>query len=148
MLPHAPLPLWLGPTRPIEFVIEANDDRMKIGADADRSNRVEIVVLAAEVVEIILDLAGEIFDEPELDPDADRKAGAVVGEDLRCDGHSGTYRREADGAEEIVCVAHVHPGAAHLGVEQPIVRSITKPSGQSGKPLGLGGEAFLRDGCS
>jgi hypothetical protein len=34
---------------------------VEIGAYADRGNGVEIVVLAAEVVEIIFDLAGEIF---------------------------------------------------------------------------------------
>ena len=43
--------------RPIEPVIEADDDRVEIGAYADRGNGVEIVVLAAEVVKVILDLA-------------------------------------------------------------------------------------------
>jgi hypothetical protein len=51
------LQLWLGATRPIELVIEANDDRVEIGAYADRSNRVEVVVLAAEIVEVIFDLS-------------------------------------------------------------------------------------------
>jgi len=53
--------LGLGAARPIKPLIEADDDRVEIGADADRGNGVEIVVLAAEVVEVILDLAGEIF---------------------------------------------------------------------------------------
>jgi len=53
--------LGLGAARPIEPVIEANDDRVEIGANADRRNGVEIVILAPEVIEIILDLAGEIF---------------------------------------------------------------------------------------
>jgi hypothetical protein len=53
--------LGLGAARPTEPVIEANDDRVEIGANADRRNGVEIVILAPEVIEIILDLAGEIF---------------------------------------------------------------------------------------
>ena len=53
--------LGLGAARPIEPVIEANGDRVEIGANADRRNSVEIVVPAAEVIEIVFDLAGEIF---------------------------------------------------------------------------------------
>ena len=49
--------LRLGAARPIEPVIEADDDRVEIGAYADRGNGVEIVVLAAEVVKVIFDLA-------------------------------------------------------------------------------------------
>jgi hypothetical protein len=74
--------LGLGAARPIEPVIEANDDRVEIGAHADRRKGVEIVVLAAEVIEIILDLAGEIFHQPEFDSRADSEPGPVVGEDL------------------------------------------------------------------
>jgi hypothetical protein len=46
--------LGLGAARPIEPVIEANGDRVEIGANADRRNGVEIVVPAAEVIEIAL----------------------------------------------------------------------------------------------
>jgi len=58
LLPGLTIWLWLGAARPIELVIEANDDRVEIGVYADRGNRVEIVVLAAEIVEVILDLGG------------------------------------------------------------------------------------------
>jgi hypothetical protein len=58
LLPGLTIWLWLGAARPIELVIEANDDRVEIGVYADRGNRVEIVVLAAEIVEVILDLSG------------------------------------------------------------------------------------------
>ena len=74
--------LRLGAARPIETIIEADDDRVEIGAYADRRNAAEIVVLAAEVIEIILDLAGEIFHQPEFDSRADSEPGPVVGEDL------------------------------------------------------------------
>ena len=57
---------------------------MKIGVYADRGNEVEIVVLAAEIVEIILNLGGEIFYQPEFDPGADGESGALIGEDLSC----------------------------------------------------------------
>src|SRR5262249_39555977 len=116
---------------------------------ADRGNGAEIVVLGAEVVEVILDLAGEIFYEPELDSRADGETGAVVGDDC---GGGGCARSRASCracGEEVFCVPNVQPGAASLGIEQPIVRGITEPSSQSGKPLGLRREAFLRDGfCS
>ena len=133
--------LGLRATRPIELVIEANDDRVEIGAYADRGNRVEIVVLGAEIVEVIFDLAREVFDQTEFDAGADGETGASVGKDLRRGGE-----RSSRG-EKIFCVAHVHPGAARLGVEQPVIGGIAEPPGQSGKPLGLRREAFLRDGC-
>jgi hypothetical protein len=55
---------------------------VEIGVHADRGNEAEIVVFATEIVEIILDLAGEIFHEAEFDPGADSESGAVIGEDL------------------------------------------------------------------
>ena len=135
--------LRLGTARPIEPVIQSNDDRVEIGVYADRGNEVEIVVLGAEIVEIILNLGGEIFYQPEFDPGADGESGAVVGEDLSC----GSNRRAS--GKKILGISGTHPGAAGLGVEQPIVRGVADPSGQSGKPLGLRREAFLPDGrCS
>ena len=73
-----PCPLGLGTARPIELVIETDRQSVEIGVYTDRGNRVEIVALAAEVVEIILDLAGEIFYEPEFDSGADGETGPVV----------------------------------------------------------------------
>jgi hypothetical protein len=48
---------------------------VEIGVYADRGNEVEIVLLAAEIVEIILNLGGEIFYQPEFDPGADGECG-------------------------------------------------------------------------
>ena len=47
--------------------------------------------------------------------------------------------------KKILGISDVHPGAATLRIEQPIVRSMTNPSGQSGKPLGRRCEAFRRN---
>src|SRR5262249_32690726 len=84
----------------------------------------------------------EIFYQPEFDPGADGESGAVVGDDL--------IRNASDAArgKDVLSVSDVHPGAASLGVEQPIVRSITHPSGHSGKPLSLRREPLLRKGST
>jgi ATP dependent DNA ligase domain len=135
-----PLQLWLGAAGPIELVIEANDDRVEIGAYADRRNCVEVVVFAAEIVEVVLNLGGEVFDQTEFDAGADGETGTVVGEDLSC-----SSNRRASG-KKILGIPDIHPGAARLAVEQPVIGGIAEPPGQSGKPLGLRREAFLRDG--
>src|SRR5215467_745773 len=104
--------LRLGAARPVEPVIEANNDRVQIGAYAGRRNEIEIVVLAAKVVEIIFDLAGEIFHEPKFDAGADSESGAVVGEDLSCGSNT-----PASG-KKILGIGNAHPSPAALGIKQ------------------------------
>src|SRR5215472_673346 len=101
-----------------------------------------IVVLAAEVVEIIFDLGGDIFHEPQFDPGANSETAASVGEDLRCSSNT-----TASSGKKIFCVAHVHPGAASLGIEQPVIGGIAEAPSRGCEPLGLRRKAFLRDGC-
>ena len=57
---------------------------MHIGLDGDRRDRSEIIVFAAEIVEVVFDLGRDIFDQAELDPGADREAGPIIGEILGC----------------------------------------------------------------
>src|SRR6516164_8322377 len=136
----AALRLRLGAARPIELVIEANDDRVEIGVYADRGNRNEIVVFGAEVVEVILDLGGDIFDQPKLDAGADGKPASVNVGDLCSSSDSGW-------GEKIISVGNAHPGAARLGVEQPVVRGIAEAPSRGCKPLRVRREPFLRGGC-
>ena len=56
--------LRLGAAGPIELVIEPNGQSVEIGLHAYGRNRIEIVVLAPEIVEVIFDLAGEVFYQP------------------------------------------------------------------------------------
>src|SRR5262249_19133666 len=87
--------LWLGAARPIDLVIDADGQGVEIGAHTDGRDRIEIIVLAAEIVEIVLDLARDVLNEPKLDAGANRKAGAVVSENLRCRGSTPRVTRRS-----------------------------------------------------
>ena len=63
--------LGLGAARPIEPVIETDNKRVEVGLHAHGRDRVEIVVPATEIVEVIFDFRREIFNQTELDTDAD-----------------------------------------------------------------------------
>src|SRR5262249_9622100 len=125
---HHHFRLWLWAPRPIELIIDAGCQHVQIGAYGHRRNRREIIIFATEIVEVILDLAGDIFYEAKLNSDADGKTGTSIGKDLRRRGDARRRVRRRSG-QKIFCVPSFHPGAATLGVEQPIVSGVTNPSG-------------------
>ena len=61
--------LWLGAARPVELVIDADCQGVEVRADGDRRDP-EIVVSAAEIVEVVLDLAGDVLNQPEFNAGA------------------------------------------------------------------------------
>src|SRR5262249_18127107 len=155
-MPHSPLfrvsPffwLWLGAARPIELVIDAGCQHVQIGTYGHRRNRREIIIFAAEIVEVILDLAGDIFYQAKLDANPDCKASPIITDDLRGEGSSGwNLLRGGDlCGEKIFSVLDVHPGTASLSVKEPVVRGVADPTSQGGKPQRMRGEALLSDGA-
>src|SRR6516165_9195125 len=92
-------------TRPIETVVETQNQRIHVGADADWSQH-EVIVLAAEIVEVEFDLAREILGQAVLEPEAGGKARAIGADGL------GT-----GGGQIILGVTDMHPGAAGFAVK-------------------------------
>ena len=83
--------LGLRAARPIELIIEAYGQGVEIGLHAYGRDRVEIVVLCAEIIEVVFDLTCKILDQTEFDADAYSKASAIISQDLRGDGRPGGY---------------------------------------------------------
>src|SRR3974377_472719 len=113
-------------TRPIETVVETQNQRIHVGADADWSQH-EVIVLAAEIVEVEFDLAREILGQAVLEPTAGGKARAISADGLGT-GH------KAGGGQIILGVTDMYPGAAGFAVKQPVVGGVAEARRCNGKP--------------